>query len=163
MRPIEIKAEDSVTIIRASDFTGPFFNVNGTGKLAIGATLDEESIGDDITLDGGKTENLTAKAPLINLKGYCIIGSNVTLQSNKNNHYEDVGGTQSDNNIGGGVLVYGGTLKLYGRIIKNSADRCGGGVVMLDGNFVMKGGSRIGDVIYRRWGGHGGRKLYDES
>jgi hypothetical protein len=146
-RTIELRAEGgAVTITRSTSFTGSnsgapgsFFSVSSGGILAIGATVEGESINSTITLDGGHDASSTsgtiiAYAPLITSSGDCIIGSGVTLQNNKNNNQ------LGDEYSAGGVAITGGTLTLYGKIIDNSSDdEDGGGVYITSGgSFLME-------------------------
>jgi hypothetical protein len=142
-RPIEIRADGTVTITRASGnppFSGAFFDVlqsPNTGKLSIGATLPlvqtgtVENIGSPITLDGSGITNPPPNAPLITVGRDCIIGKDVTLQNNKNT---------STGSYCGGVAVNSGTFTLFGKITENESSEGGGVYVASGGNFIMDGG-----------------------
>jgi len=138
-RPIEIRAEKKVTILRDTDFDNSFFKVGSdtgtSGKLAIGAILEGDSIGSSIVLDGGwndVNDAIEAQAPLITAYADCIIGRDVTLRNNKN-----------FDSPGGGVYVNGGTFTLYGTIENNAAFDKGGGVYVEGGTFIMENGAVI--------------------
>jgi len=151
-RPIIIGAESDVIINRGANFTGPFFNVvtlySNTGDMYAGGlyigTVPEAGevnfLNGAITLDGGRTEGLTATASLITVNGTCIIGRKAILQNNNNIFdFDSDGGT-----TGGGVCIHSGTFTLYGAI-KNNSSRFGGGVNMADATFIMEDGAAIED------------------
>jgi hypothetical protein len=132
-----------------SPYTGAFFEVlqsSDNGKLAIGATLEGNSIGATITLDGGgNAANPPPNAPLITVGKDCIIGNDVTLQNNKNTSAGALGG--------GGVYVRsGGNFIMVGGIISQNNSSNGAGVYA-EGAFTMSGGSITNNVATNNGGG----------
>jgi uncharacterized repeat protein (TIGR02543 family) len=117
-----VPANGGATIKRGQALTsGSLFEVASNASLTLGGG---ES-GEELIIDGGKDENITATGALINVRGVLTMGEGVTLQ---NNHR-----TSGD---GAGVYVQqGGTFDMTGgRISGNKLSSTGhGGGVFING------------------------------
>jgi hypothetical protein len=152
-----------LVLMRATRFTGAFFNVTG-------ATLELQGNGGNLVLDGNKG-NVTAPtvAPLVTVgaSGELTMGNGVCLQNNHNT-FDDGGAVKVDGtmasftmeggtitrnesvNRGGGVALFnGGSFTMNdGSITHNFAGTDGGGVSMDGSTLTMNGGT----ISYNRAG-----------
>jgi hypothetical protein len=136
----------------SSNFKSSLFNVESGGSLVLDAGSGA------LTLDGGKSDGMTAEAALVKVDGGTLtMGDGVALKNNNNTSTSDRGG--------GVYLASGGTFVMNGgeisdnrtSNINNISESNGGGGVYVDGGtFTMNGGAIRNNATDGYWGHHGG-------
>jgi predicted outer membrane repeat protein len=138
------KTGSTVTLTRASIFTGNLFVVENGGSLTLAGAGSDGS--DKLVIDGGSIPN-TAGALVYLSDGTFTMNAGVTLQNNK----------RTDSS-GGGVCMVGGTFTMSGGTISGNEAGNGGGVYVADADstFNMIGGTIGGSAANKNTATNGG-------
>ncbi|MCL1931996.1 MAG: hypothetical protein FWF55_09275 [Treponema sp.] len=150
---ITLLAKNAVTITKGSDFTNSMFRVPSDSSLTLG--LEGGGMPGNITLDGGGRGN-SSLIYVGNQRMYIVNGTETRGEP------EEKGGTliihdrvtltknlvtteSSAVQRGGGVVVDNGTFDMRGGIISQNQAVYGGGVRVLSGTFTKTGGKIYGN------------------
>ena len=116
---IKLISAGEVTISR-NGFTGSLFTLSG-GTLSLGDDTENK-----IIIDGNKESNSALYPFIVVPSGILNIYNGVILRNNNNT-------ASNTNNIGGGIIVRGGTLNMYGGVITGCESKKGGGIYITGG------------------------------
>ena len=123
---IKLISAGEVTISR-NGFTGSLFTLSG-GTLSLGDDTENK-----IIIDGNKESDSALYPFIVVPSGILNIYNGVILRNNNNT-------ASNANNIGGGIIVRGGTLNMYGGVITGCESNKGGGIYITDGVLNLYGG-----------------------
>ena len=115
-----------VTISR-NGFSGALFNLSG-GTLSLGDDKENK-----IIIDGNKESNSASNPFIVVPSGILNIYNGVILRNNNNS-------SNNKSYIGGGIIVRGGKLNMYGGVITGCVSNKGGGIYITSGDLYLYGG-----------------------
>ena len=150
---IEIGADESITPNRILEYSGRSnitITLRGTGG---NRTINLSDNGNMFIVRAGVTlilDNITLRGRSFNTYPLIYVRTNAALQMNDS---AVITGNISSNGSGGGVLVEGAFIMNGGTISGNAAAGDGGGVCVTAGNFTMSGGTISGNNANNIGGG----------